>query len=180
MSSLFDCFKSMEIDKQINNEEFFNSIANNRVKIKPTGFQFENNKVYAIGIDVSKLETSPLGLNLVAINDITEDIFIQIQEQSQFDNNLAYHDIEIARINGIEGFLVTEVSQNFIDKNSSIQLLGNILDKCILEDYYKHYLGDYLLKYYQLNKSSVNTLWKQLGTTICMVDYSVELENYSI
>ena len=65
-------------------------------------------------------------------------------------------------------FLVTEVGENFINKNSSIELLGN-MDKCILVDYYKHYLGDYLIKYYQLNKSSLNTA-KQLGTTIYKVD----------
>ena len=180
MSSLFECFKSMETDKQINNEVFFNKISNNTIKMKPTGFQFENNKVYAIGVDVSKLETSPLGLNVVAINDITPDIFIQLAQQSNFQNNIDYHDIEVARVNGIEGFLVTEVSQNFIDKNSNIDLLGNILDKCILQTYYRHYIGDNLLKYFELNKSSLNTTWKELGTTIMKVDYSVELENFSI
>jgi hypothetical protein len=170
----------MEIDKQINNEVFFNKISNNTIKMKPTGFQFENNKVYAIGVDVSKLETSPLGLNVVAINDITPDIFIQLAQQSNFQNNIDYHDIEVARVNGIEGFLVTEVSQNFIDKNSNVDLLGNILDKCILQTYYIHYIGDNLLKYFELNKSSLNTTWKELGTTIMKVDYSVELENFSI
>ena len=180
MSSIFECFKSMETDKQINNEVFFNKISNSTIKMKPTGFQFENNKVYAIGVDVSKLETSPLGLNVVAINDITPDIFIQLAQQSNFQNNIDYHDIEVARVNGIEGFLVTEVSQNFIDKNSNVDLLGNILDKCILQTYYRHYIGDNLLKYFELNKSSLNTTWKELGTTIMKVDYSVELENFSI
>ena len=46
-----------------------------------------NNKVFAIGINVNKIETSPLGINLV-INDIDNSITEKLIEFSEFENNI--------------------------------------------------------------------------------------------
>ena len=180
MSSLFATFKAMETDNQINNESFFNYLKDNKVKIRPTGFQFENNKVFAVGIKITKFESAPLGLNVISINDITEGAFSTIAEYSNFQNNLTYYDIEVARSLGIEGFLVTGVSEIFNDTNGHIDLLGNIIDKLILNNYYKHYMGDNLIKYFKLNKSSTSVNWDPMGTIIHKNPYNITLESYSI
>ena len=180
MSSLFSTFKAMETDNQINNPDFFNYLKDNKIKIRPTGFQFENNKVFAVGIQITKFESAPLGLNVISINDITEGTFDTIAEYSNFQNNLTYYDIEVARTLGIEGFLVTGVSPIFSDTNGHVDLLGNIIDKLILNNYYRHYMGDNLIKYFNLNKSSTTVNWDPMGTIIHKNPYDIELESYSI
>ena len=59
-------------------------------------------------------------------------------------------------------------------------IYGNIIDKLILNNYYRHYMGDNLIKYFNLNKSSTTVNWDPMGTIIHKNPYDIELESYSI
>ena len=102
-------------------------------------------------------------------------------EFSDFENNISYRDIEIARRNKIEGFLVTELSEEFKEKNSHINLAGNIIHKNILNNYFKYYINNTeKLTYFELNRSSENSVWSEKVVSIYRTEYKLNLMSYSI
>ena len=179
LSPLFESLNNLMND--IIDESFmckFSSEIN--VNYRKTNMYLKNGSIKLLSIGIHKLNTSNLGINVININDINQNLFELIRNQQNINNNITYADIEKAIYLNIEGFLVTQLSDSFISKNGN-QLLGNILDKKILQVLPEIYLEDsYSIDYYHLKKSCKDSIWHCEKYLIYKSEYHISFQNYSL
>ena len=179
LSPIFKSLKDLVNDNI--DEDFIKSFSHNiNVKYRLSNMYLSNNNIKLIDIGIHKLNTSNLGINVININDMNKCLFEMVFKDQNIQNNLTYQDIEKAVYLDIEGFLVTELSNSFSEKNGFV-LLGNIIDKKHINDLIDAYLNDtFTLEYYSLKKSINDSIWFNDKIFLHKPKYEITLQNYSL